>query len=156
MFGGPFYSAGAVRIINGETYRYRGVGFAYWVTLMNGGHSADYFEIHRNGRFITKVKTREEVEKYFDTIASMAEDTLRRRAPAAEAPASSSAPSAGPDTSAAAIAVPDSRSKSVANPSGLVYPPGSSSCASSRRPPAAPSSSLFSNRAFNSQIQHTP
>ncbi len=69
MFGGPFYSAGAVRVINGVTYRYRGVGYAHWVTLMNGGHSADHFEIRKGRRLVAKVKTREDVEAFFAKLS---------------------------------------------------------------------------------------
>lgn len=73
MYGGPFYSAGAARIINGVTYRYRGVGYAHWVTLMNGGHSADHFEIRRERRLVAKVPTREAVEEYFNKGAAKSE-----------------------------------------------------------------------------------
>ena len=58
MYGGPFYSAGFVRIVNDIKYRCRHVGFAPWVGMMAGGkgHSTGYIEVRRvNGRSVRLV-----------------------------------------------------------------------------------------------------
>ena len=50
MYGGPFYSAGFVRIVNGVKYNCQHVGFAHWVSLTNGGKSLDHILVKCNRR----------------------------------------------------------------------------------------------------------
>jgi hypothetical protein len=50
MYGGPFHSAGFVRIVNGVKYNCQHVSYAHWVTLMNGGHSLDTVLVKVNRR----------------------------------------------------------------------------------------------------------
>jgi len=70
MYGGPFYSAGFVRIVNDVKYRCRHVSFAHWVSLMNGGRSLNCIEVRkvtgRSSKLVAKVANEAELDAFLD------------------------------------------------------------------------------------------
>lgn len=72
MYGGPFYSAGYSRIVNGQTYHVRGVHYAHWVSLMNGGRDPAHYQIRRGragGKLVHTAPTREAADAWIDAQA---------------------------------------------------------------------------------------
>lgn len=67
MFGGPFYSAGAARVINGVTYHYKRVSYAYWAKYYG---AVSHYVVSRDRRAIARVQTDEELQALFDRIAA--------------------------------------------------------------------------------------
>lgn len=65
MFGRPFYSAGAVRVVGSDRYHYRHVSFAHWATLygLNG-----YIELKKNRRKFRTFRSHEELEAFFKSL----------------------------------------------------------------------------------------
>jgi hypothetical protein len=74
MNGGPFYSAGACRLINGEIYRYRLVTFAHWVNL---SHNHNYYEIKKGRKRIARVPEGR-LEEWFKTFCAFEQDSTVR------------------------------------------------------------------------------
>lgn len=65
MFGGPFYSQGVLRIINGDRYHYRHVSFARWVNLSRNNN---YIEVTKNRRKFKTFRDETELEAFFDSL----------------------------------------------------------------------------------------
>lgn len=65
MFGGPFYSAGAVRVVGSDRCHYRHVSFAHWVNLSRNNN---YIELKKNRRKFRTFRSHEELEAFFKSL----------------------------------------------------------------------------------------
>lgn len=67
MFGGPWYSNGAARVIGNVTYHYKRVSYAHWARYYG---ARSHWRITRGRRVIANVETDAELEALFDRIAA--------------------------------------------------------------------------------------
>lgn len=67
MFGGPWYSNGAARVINGVTYHYKRVSFAHWAQYYG---ARSHWKVTKDRRTLALCESEQDLNALFDRIAA--------------------------------------------------------------------------------------